>query len=127
MERLNSLLDSLDLHNATVVPQDWGALGLSWAAAHPERVSRLFILNSSIHNPEKFNVPTALKFFRMPGVGEVMVKGFSMFHHAFLFKAGMVNRNRLTKEIRQAYLAPHATWGSRTGVLEFPEKYPSVP
>jgi cis-3-alkyl-4-acyloxetan-2-one decarboxylase len=52
LARLDALLESLDLRGATVVPQDWGGpIGLSWAVAHPERVARLFILNTYAHRP----------------------------------------------------------------------------
>ena len=45
-ERLDALLESLDLTGATVVPQDWGGpIGLCWATRHPERVAGLFVLN----------------------------------------------------------------------------------
>lgn len=37
-ERLESLLQALDLQDATVVVQDWGGpIGLYWATQHPER------------------------------------------------------------------------------------------
>ena len=39
-QRLDALLESLDLREAGIVPQDWGGpIGPSWAVAHPERVS----------------------------------------------------------------------------------------
>jgi haloalkane dehalogenase len=44
-----SLLDGLDLRDATVVVQDWGGpIGLRWAVEHDERVERLVILNTGI-------------------------------------------------------------------------------
>ncbi|WUH91495.1 alpha/beta fold hydrolase [Streptomyces sp. NBC_00433] len=125
--RLADLLDSLDLDHTTVVPQDWGGLGLAWAVARPERVDRLFILNTTAHNPDHFRVPAALKLFRTPGLGEIMVKGLSLFHRLFLFAAGTMRRERLTPQVRRAYLAPHPTWSSRTGVLEFPRQIPTGP
>jgi pimeloyl-ACP methyl ester carboxylesterase len=127
VERLDALLESLDLHDAVVVPQDWGGpIGLSWAVAHPERVSGLFILNTYAHGPRgKIKLPLPLRLFRTPGVGEVMVKGLHMFVRVFLFRAGVVHRERLTTEVRRAYLAPHPTWSSRTGVLVFPREIPA--
>ncbi|NUP42291.1 MAG: alpha/beta fold hydrolase [Streptomyces sp.] len=126
-QRLVALLDSLDLHHATVVPQDWGGLALAWAVARPERVDRLFILNTTAHNPDAFKIPLALRLFRAPGAGDLMVKGLSLFHRLFLFKAGTMRPDRLTPEVRRAYLAPHPTWASRTGVLEFPRQIPTGP
>jgi len=127
--RLDALLESLDLRNATVVPQDWGGpIGLSWAVAHPERVARLFILNTYAHRPPgKVPLPVPLRLFRTPGVGEVLVKGLHLFVRGFLFRVGVQHRERLTPEVKRAYLAPHPTWSSRTGVLVFPREIPAGP
>lgn len=129
VRRLDGLLESLDLRDATVVPQDWGGpIGLSWAVAHPERVGRLFILNTYAHRPPgKVPLPIPLRLFRTPGVGEVMVQGLGLFHRVFLFKAGVQHPERLTADVKRAYLAPHPTWSSRTGVLVFPREIPSGP
>jgi pimeloyl-ACP methyl ester carboxylesterase len=127
--RLDALLESLDLRDATVVPQDWGGpIGLSWAVAHPERVSGLFILNTYAHRPpRKVPLPLPLRLFRTPGVGEVMVKGLGLFHRVFLFRAGVRHPERLTADVKRAYLAPHPTWSSRTAVLVFPREIPAGP
>lgn len=51
-ERLEQLLESLDLQEATVVPQDWGGpIGLAWAARYPQRIRWLAILNTFAHRP----------------------------------------------------------------------------
>lgn len=129
IERFDALLESLDLHGATVVPQDWGGpIGLSWAVAHPERVERLFILNTFAHRPPwPVPIPPPLRLFRAPGTGEVLVKGLNMFVRGFLFRAGVAHPERLTAEVRRAYLAPHPDWGSRTAMLAFPRAIPSGP
>jgi cis-3-alkyl-4-acyloxetan-2-one decarboxylase len=128
-ERMESLLESLDLRDATVVPQDWGGpIGLHWAVRHPERVGRLFILNTFAHRPrEEVKLPLPLRLFRTPGVGEVMVKGLDLFKRVFLFRAGVVHRDRLTAEVKRAYRAPHPSWSSRTPILVFPREIPSGP
>jgi haloalkane dehalogenase len=52
-EILTSLISSLDLHNITLVCQDWGGpIGLAQAAIMPERFSRLTIMNTWLHHPE---------------------------------------------------------------------------
>jgi haloalkane dehalogenase len=128
-QRLDALLESLDLRRATVVPQDWGGpIGLSWAVAHPERVERLFVLNTYAHRPPReVPLPLPLRLFRLPAVGEVMVKGLDLFKRVFLFRAGVVHRERLTPTVRRAYRAPHPTWSSRTPILVFPREIPSGP
>lgn len=126
--RLAALLDSLDLRGAVPVGQDWGGLVYAWAADRPERVAGLFILNTTVHNPEtRFKVPFALHLFRAPGLGEVTVKGLALFHRLFLFRVGLAHPERLTPRIKAAYLAPHRTWASRTGVLAFPREIPVRP
>jgi haloalkane dehalogenase len=127
--RMEALLESLDIRDATVVPQDWGGpIGLWWATRHPERVRGLFILNTFAHRPrERVKLPLPLRLFRTPVVGEVMVKGLDLFKRVFLFRAGVVHRDRLTPEVKRAYSAPHPSWSSRTPILVFPREIPSGP
>src|SRR5919106_665063 len=127
--RLDALLESLDLRDATVVPQDWGGpIGLWWATRHPERLRGLFVLNTFAHRPpERVKLPLPLRLFRTPGVGEVMVKGLDAFKRGLLFRVGVVKRERITPEVRRAYLAPHPSWSSRTPILVFPRQIPSGP
>jgi haloalkane dehalogenase len=123
--RFEALMESLDLRDATVVPHDWGGpIGLSWAARHPERIRSLAILDTVAH-PLQERVKLPLHLFRTPGIGELMVKGLHAFVRMFLFKAGVVHRERFTPEVRAAYLAPHPTWASRTSILVFPREIPS--
>ena len=128
-QRFDTLLESLDLHDATVVPQDWGGpIGLWWATRHPERLRGLFILNTFAHRPpEKVPLPLPLHLFRTPGVGEVMVKGLDAFKRGLLFRAGVMHRERLTDDVKRAYRAPHPSWSSRTPILVFPRQIPSGP
>ncbi|MEM7016092.1 MAG: alpha/beta fold hydrolase [Pseudomonadota bacterium] len=125
--RCEALLESLDLQDATLVVQDWGGpIGLAWAARHPQRVSKLFILNTFFQRPPgKVPLPLPLKLFRTPGVGELMVKGMNAFVTQFLFKAGLMHPEHLSEQDRAAYLAPHPTWSSRTGMLAFPRQIPA--
>lgn len=110
-----------------MVPGDWGGpIGPSWAVAHPERVCGLFILNTYAHGPRgKLKLPLPLRLVRTPGVGEVLVKSPHLVVRVFVFRVGVVHCERLTREVRRAYLAPHPSWSSRTGVLVFPCEIPA--
>jgi pimeloyl-ACP methyl ester carboxylesterase len=47
VENLARLIDELDLKNITFVIQDWGGpIGAAYALRHPDRVKRLFLLNT---------------------------------------------------------------------------------
>ena len=49
VELMSSLLALLDLHDATVVVQDWGGpIGLRWTVENADRVARLVILNTGL-------------------------------------------------------------------------------
>lgn len=125
--RLEQLLESLDLQDATLVSQDWGgALGFYWATRHPDRIGALCILNTAAHRPPgKVKLPLPLHLFRTPGVGEAMVKGAHMFVRGFLFNAGIMHKDRITPEVKAAYLAPHPNYSSRTSILVFPREIPA--
>lgn len=127
--RFDQFIESLDLRDATVVAQDWGGpIGLAWAARHPERIHALAILNTLVHRPPwKVKMPFPLRLIRVPGLGEIIVKGFHGFVRGFLFRDGMVHRERLGPNERAAYLAPHPNWSSRTGILVLPREIPAGP
>ena len=128
-ERMEQLLESLELRDATVVPQDWGGpIGLYWASRHPERCRGLFILNTFAHRPPgRVPLPLPLRLFRTPGIGELMVKRLDLFKRVFLFRAGVTHGERLTRTVKRAYRAPHPTAASRTPILVFPREIPSGP
>jgi haloalkane dehalogenase len=128
-QRLDSLLESLDLHDATVVCQDWGGpTSLYWATRHPERVRSLFIMNTFAHRlRQQVELPIPIRLFQAKGVGELTVKGLHLFARGFLFQAGVVHRDRLTPDIKKAYLAAHPNFESRTPILAFLRQIPAGP
>jgi pimeloyl-ACP methyl ester carboxylesterase len=127
-ERTEQLLESLDLRDATLVPHDWGMHSLYWAIRHPERLRGLFILNTIAHRRrEEIRLPLAIKLFRSRGTGPLLVKRLDVVRRFFLFRFGIVHRDRLTPEIKRAYLAPNPTAASRTGVLIFLREIPIDP
>lgn len=61
VEVMNSLLVELDLHDVTLVCQDWGGpIGLAQPVMMPERFSRLVIMNTWLHH-EGFEYSEAIK------------------------------------------------------------------
>jgi haloalkane dehalogenase len=127
-ERTEQLLESLDLRDATLVPHDWGMHSLYWAIQHPERLRGLFILNTMAHRRrEEIKLPIAIRLFRNRVTGPLLVKRLDVVRRFFLFKFGIAHRERLTREIKEAYLAPNPTPASRTGVLVFVREVPTGP
>lgn len=53
VELTGTLLEQLDLRDATLVVHDWGGpIGLTVAVAHPDRVSRIVVLDTAIDSRE---------------------------------------------------------------------------
>ena len=134
-ERLEALLESLDLHRAVLVPHDWGgAIGLWWATRHPERVAGLFILNTVAHDLSggrhprraRLSMPLPLRLIRSPGLGELLVQGFDTLTRVML-RVAIERRDALTPEIRRAYRDVHSGWSERAGMLKFTRELPLAP
>lgn len=127
--RLEALLESLDLRDATLVPHDWGGpIGLHWATRHPERIRSLALLNTFAHRPlGPVDLPPPLRLFRIRGIGELLVKAFHTIVRLLLFGGGTLRHDRLTPTVRRAYLAPHPTYASRTALLVFAREFPAGP
>ena len=128
-QRAEALIASLEVRDPTVVAQDWGGpIGLHWATRHADDVRSLFVLNTVAHRPRgRLPIPLLLHLFRMPVVGEVLVKGLDLFKRVYLFRLGVVHRQRLTGEVKRAYTQPHLSWSSRTPVLALPRQIPARP
>ncbi len=124
ISRLTRVMDALDLHDVTLVMQDWGGpIGLGWAVDHPERVKRLAILNTwAFRIPAGSRINPLLELFRQPAIGEALVQGLNLFVEGFL-PAG-IWRKGVLNEVMPAYRAPFPDWNSRIATLKFPRDIP---
>src|SRR5205823_12564013 len=117
-QTIESFIERLELREITLVCQDWGGLiGLTVAAQHPERFSRLVIMNTGLPTGE-----------------EKMTDGF-MAWRAFALRtpeliASMVVRKAcatgesLSSEILAAYDAPFPDLQHKAGMHAFPRLVP---
>jgi pimeloyl-ACP methyl ester carboxylesterase len=113
----SALADELALDGVTLVGHDWGAMiALAWALEQPGRVRRLVVYNSFTGSHPPWPVPLQLRMLYAPGVGAVMTRGLRATVRMFLFRGGTVHAERLGRDERRAYLAPHPTWASRAGL-----------
>ncbi len=116
-ESIRRLADELDLRDTTVVVQDWGGpIGLRLAVEHPERVSRLVILNTGI-GAGRAPSPEWLRFREfIRRVGTELVPGQLV---------RITCLAELDDAVVDAYNAPFPTPESKAGVLAFPELVPT--
>ena len=113
------LVEQLDLHNVTIVVQDWGGpIGFRVAVENRDRVARLVVMDTGIYSGR----PPSEAWLRFRGL--VRRTGGE-------FLAGQLVRATCTTDLPDdvvaAYDAPFPTPESKTGVLMFPELVPDSP
>ncbi len=115
---LKNLIDKLDLHDITLVVQDWGGiLGLSLLAEYPERFKQIIILNTFLP------VGKPLKpFFKL-------WQSFARFHPSLpiSYIIQKATHQHLSKEVLDAYKAPFPDRRYKGGAKAFPLIVPGKP
>ncbi|MBA3347127.1 MAG: alpha/beta fold hydrolase [Actinobacteria bacterium] len=119
VDSIRRLVEELDLHDLTVVVQDWGGpIGLRLAVEHPERVARLVIMN------------TGVDAGRPPSEEWLRFRAFVRRHGSDLVPERLVRLScvqPLADDVEAAYGAPWPVPESKAGVLAFPELVPTEP
>ncbi|MEA2427687.1 MAG: haloalkane dehalogenase [Thermoleophilaceae bacterium] len=109
-EHVSRVLEGLDLHDATVVVQDWGGpIGLRWAVANADRVGRLVILNTGL-----FTGRVSRGFLEWRNFAERnpdLPIGFVI---------DGATTSDLDERVTAAYEAPFPTAASKAGAAQFP-------
>ena len=88
-----------------LVVHDWGgAIGLAWAALHPERIRRIVILNTwAFTIPDDVSLPRALGFART-GLGGWLIQRFNAFSG---LATRMATASRLEPGVAAGLVAPY--------------------
>ncbi|HEY5976628.1 MAG TPA: haloalkane dehalogenase, partial [Solirubrobacterales bacterium] len=119
VELMAALLEKLDVRDATAVVHDWGGpIGLRLAVEHPERFSRLVIMETGPFTGQQRMSETWLKFREYTRRNEDLPVGF-------LVKAGC--KNDPGDEVVAAYEAPYPSPASKAGARAFPLILPTEP
>lgn len=110
----------------TLVVHDWGGMiGMAWAAAHPERIARLVILNTAAFPmPADKRLPFTLKLGRDSALGAFLIRYFNAFA-ALATRLAVVKP--LPREVRAAYVAPYDCPAHRIATLRFVQDIPLSP
>jgi len=125
VDNLERLVLALDLRRITLVVHDWGgAIGAGFAVRHPERIERLFVMNTAAFPAAR--IPRRIAVCRTPGLGPLMVRGLNAFAHAAVHMA-VERPGAMTPAVRKGLLAPYASWGERVAVQRFVEDIPMSP
>src|SRR4051812_30287623 len=118
-ELMASLLEDLDLRDATAVVHDWGGpIGLRLAAEHPDRIARIVVMETGLFT------------------GEQEMSGAWGAFHDFVertedFPISLLVRNAVARgmdeEVVAAYDAPFPNKESKAGARAFPLILPTSP
>lgn len=113
-------LDILDVKkNITLIVHDWGGMiGMAWAVRHPERVSRIVLLNTAaFFPPPGKGLPTRLRLIRdFKWLFGPAVLGLNLFAGSALF---MAVKKPLPPSVKAGLIAPYNSWKNRIATLQF--------
>jgi haloalkane dehalogenase len=115
LEHVARVLGGLDLHDATVVVQDWGGpVGLRWAVENADRVGRLAILNTGLFSGRVSKGFRAWRDFaeRNPDL-------------PIGFIVDGATTTEIDERVKAAYEAPFPTPESKAGAAQFPLLVPA--
>ena len=125
IDDMEAWLDALGIKkNITLVMHDWGgAIAMGYATRHPERVSRLVVMNTAAFpKPRAKALPWSLWLCRGTKLGALFVRGLNVFVRGWLI-TGCKTR-RLEASERAGYLAPYDSYENRIAVLRFVQDIP---
>ncbi len=128
VDDLELLMDRLGLDSGvTLVVHDWGGMiGMAAAARRPERIARLVVCNTAaFHKPAAKAMPWAIAVCRTRALGGLLVQGLN----AFAQGTAMIGctKNRMSPDVRSAYVSPYDSWDHRRAILRFVQDIPLWP
>ena len=128
IQDLESFLDTLRITGKiTLVLHDWGGMiGMAYGVNHPERISRLIILNTAAFLPPGGkDIPLRLWLIRnLRYLAAPAVLGFNLFSIAALH---MATHKGLTRDVKAGLKAPYNGWHNRLATLRFVQDIPLKP
>jgi haloalkane dehalogenase len=122
------LLLHLDLHNITLVVQDWGGpIGFGFAIKYPDRIKRIVIMNTSI-GVAKETQKLWYEPFIENGMYDELLGDMKTFVGDYMLPNMHKKFTREEKKLlKWAYTAPFPTPESHIGVKKFPLDIPKGP
>lgn len=120
-ETLKGFMQALGLNQITMVVQDWGGLiGLAVAAADPDRIARLVIMNTFLPTGEE-SLGRAFMAWRQ------FAKRIPSLPISRVIRMGLARSQRITKEEVSAYEAPFPDRRYKAGAAAWPLLVPIHP
>lgn len=126
IHNLIECFQALDLHDLTLIMEDWGGpLGLGYAIRHPDNVRRLVIMNSWVFQDTYPNrLHRLVNLATKPGVGELL---FGTLNLIFTLGVQRWTRRQLSGAVLAAYKTPFRDARHRTALVQFPRMISTTP
>jgi haloalkane dehalogenase len=108
----------------TLILHDWGGMiGMAYALRHPEKISRLIVLNTAAFlPPDAKKIPLRLHLIRNSGpLAAIAVLGFNLFAVGALY---MASHRGLARDVKRGLTAPYNCWKNRIATLKFVQDIP---
>lgn len=119
-DNLFALLNHLTIQKYSLIVHDWGgAIGVGCAGLAPERLEKLVVLNTAAFRSKR--IPFRISICRTPLIGKIIVRGFNGFAWPATF---MAVTKKMSKEVKEAFLAPYNDWQNRVAVHNFVKDIP---
>lgn len=116
-------LDMLEVEHVRLVVHDWGAIGLAFAQAHPERVQRLVVMNAVPLLPG-YRWHRTARIWRTPVLGELAMGATTRFTLRLATRESNVAPGSLPKEWIDSTLR-HFDHGTQRAILRLYRSSPS--
>jgi haloalkane dehalogenase len=119
---LTALIDGLALKDITLVVQDWGGpIGLSYAVARPENVSRLIIMDTWAWPVNRDWYYVAFSGFMGGPIGRMLIRRYNFFAKSVMRQA-FGDKRKLIPAAHEHYLRALPTPEDRKGCYVFPRQ-----
>lgn len=122
---MEALVNYLQLDDKiTLILHDWGGMiGMAYAVKHPEKISRLVIMNTAAFLPPKGKtIPLRLWIIRNIGwLAAPAVLGLNIFSIGALY---MASHKGLSRAVKSGLKAPYNSWRNRMATLKFVQDIP---
>lgn len=120
---LERFLDRLEIERVRMLVHDWGAVGLAFAQAHPERVERLVVTNAVPLLPG-YRWHRIARIWRTPVLGELAMGATTRAGLRLLTRESNVTPGPLPREWIDSVLA-HFDQGTQRAILRLYRSSPS--
>ena len=120
---LQTLVETLDLTDITLIAHDWGgAIGCAAAGRMAQRFAALVLMNTAAFPSPR--MPFRIGVCRWPIVGPYGVRKLNAFARA---ATTMAVEQPLSETIKAGYLAPYDSWANRVAIQAFVDDIPMRP